>query len=203
MKIKGIERLKGNLFAVTLDDGTALNINSAIFSEYGIRIDAVISEDRLSEAVHASDFYRAKEKALYLLDYKDYSYKEIFGKLEKNYPEDICFEVADHLAQNGFINDRRYAENLIRRLAEAKKYGLYRIKSEMRIKGIDDNIIEELIYKYEDTYEDRLREIAEKKYAGRLTDKKSFDKACASLSRMGYSFTEIRNVLSEYFDPDE
>ena len=30
---------------------------------------------------------------MYLLDNRDYSYTELFERLEKNYDEDICFEL--------------------------------------------------------------------------------------------------------------
>lgn len=200
MLISSIDRLKGNLFEVKLDDEYSVNINSAVFSKYNIKVGAEITEELLDEAVYASDYYRAKEKALYLLDYRDHTYKEMFLKLEKNYPEQVCYDVVDYLAGVGLIDDRRYAENYIRKLAEVKKYGTYKIKAEMKNKGISEDIIEELILGYEDDYGERLREIIEKKFVGRLTDRKSFDKAVASLLRMGYSYSEVKPVLSEYME---
>ena len=36
---------------------------------------------------------------MYLLDYRDYSYSELYKKLLNNYGEQICYDVCDKLAE--------------------------------------------------------------------------------------------------------
>ena len=46
-------------------------------------------------------YKRARERALYLLDYRDHCYAEIVTKLLRKYDEDIAYGVADELSDKG------------------------------------------------------------------------------------------------------
>ena len=134
------------------------------------------------------------------MESRDHSYRELFDKLEKNYSEDICFEVCNRLAEIGVINDRRYAEKLCRQLFEVKKLGRYRVKQEMRLKGLGSEIIEEAMENFseEDEPFERLEKLVEQKYERYLTDRKGVEKVRNALARKGYSFGEIKEVLDLY-----
>ena len=95
--------------------------------------------------VFDNEFRKAKERALYLLDYRDYSYVELYKKLEKNYSEEICDAVMDKMLELGTVNDRRYAQGLARTYVEVRKYGYYRAYQQMRQKGLTKPIIEEAL----------------------------------------------------------
>lgn len=188
---------------IDLDEGEPLFINVDVLNEYHLQKDMTLPESAVSEIVHANDFRRAKERALYLLDERDYSYIELYKKLERNYDEDICLEVCNRLAEIGCINDRRYSERLAEHYCVTKRFGLRRAREEMRKKGISNELITEALYPYEDTVPDRISELIEKKYARYLTDEKGVKKVKAALVRQGYSFSEVNKALSEYEYEDE
>ncbi len=159
--------------------------------------------DRL---IYQNDLRRARERALYLMESRDHSYSELFDKLERNYSEEICFEVCNRLAEIGVINDRRYAEKLCRQLFEVKKLGRFRVKQEMRMKGLTAEIIEEAMAEFdeEDDSFSRLEELVERKYERYLVDRKGVNKVKNALARKGYSYSEIKSVLDLYeLDFDE
>ena len=166
----------------------------------GLRKGMEISEDEADELIYKNDLRRARERALYLMESRDHSYSELFDKLEMNYSEDICFEVCTRLAEIGIINDRRYAEKLCRRLCETKKYGSYRVRQEMRLKGIPADIIDEVMEEFseEDDSFERLERLVEQKYERYLVDRKGVNKVKNALARMGYSYGEIKEVLDLY-----
>ena len=68
-------------------------LHKDIILDFGIKVSKEISEEKLEEILEASEKRRAFERAMYLLDYRDYSYRELFGKLSESYEEDICFYV--------------------------------------------------------------------------------------------------------------
>ena len=113
---------------------------------------------------------------------------------------DCLLPIGDKLAELGIINDRRYAEKLCRQLFEGKKLGIYRVKQEMRLKGIPRDIIEETIEEFSEEVDSfaRLEELVEKKYERYLTDRKGVNKVKAALARKGYSYGEINEVLELY-----
>ncbi len=188
---------------IDLDEGEPLFINVDVLNGYHLQKDMTLPESAVLEIVHANDFRRAKERALYLLDERDYSYIELYKKLERNYDEDICLEVCNRLSEIGCINDRRYSERLAEYYCVTKRFGLRRAREEMRKRGISNELITEALYPYEDTVPDRISELIEKKYARYLTDEKGVQKVKAALVRQGYSFSEVNKALSEYEYEDE
>lgn len=197
MKITSLEKYKGKTYQVELDSDETYFWHYDIICEYHLREGMEVPQSAVDEIVFSNDFRKAKERALYLLDYRDYSYAELFEKLEKNYSEDICYKVMERMVELGTIDDRRYAERLARHYTDVKKFGYYRAVSEMRSKGIPKDIIEETLSEYEDTVYERLFELINKKYYRYLDDEKGVKKVKNALVRYGYSYDDINAVLNE------
>lgn len=205
MIVTDVSPFKGSMMCVELSgSGLAqemkIYIHSEIIRKYNVAKGMELSEEEADRLIYENDLRRARERALYLMESRDHSYRELFDKLEKNYSEDICFEVCNRLAEIGVINDRRYAEKLCRQLFEVKKLGRYRVKQEMRLKGLGSEIIEEAIENFseEDEPFERLEKLVEQKYERYLTDRKGVEKVRNALARKGYSFGEIKEVLDLY-----
>ena len=202
MKITSIEQFKGKTLKVSFESGEPIFINSDIAAEYHLQKDIYIPQGGIDDIVRANDTRRAKERALYLLDNRDYSYAELFKKLAENYDEDICYEVLNRLAEIGCIDDRRYARYLAEKLCTVKKYGYFKAREEMRLKGLSRDIIEEALADYSEDCSERVLELIDKKYARYLTDDKGVKKVKAALARLGYSFADINAAISEYTSGD-
>lgn len=205
MIVADVSPFKGSMMCVQLSGGglaqeMKIYIHSEIIRKYNIAKGMELSEEEADRLIYENDLRRARERALYLMESRDHSYRELFDKLEKNYSEDICFEVCNSLAEIGVINDRRYAEKLCRQLFEVKKLGRYRVKQEMRLKGLGSEIIEEAMENFseEDEPFERLEKLVEQKYERYLTDRKGVEKVKNALARKGYSFGEIKEVLDLY-----
>lgn len=204
MTVNSAARYKGSTWEVFID-GNRIYLHKEIVADYGLRPGAEISPERYEEMMLASDRRRATERALYLLDYRDYSYSELFKKLNENYDEDTCYYVLNKLVSLGLINDRRYAENLARKYMEVQKYGYYRASNEMYRKGLDRELVAEVLSTYEEGTAERICEIIRQKYSGYLDDP---DKVCRmknALARRGYSFSDINEAvrMMECADYDE
>ena len=205
MIVTDVSPFKGSMMCVELSGGglaqeMKIYIHSEIIRKYNIAKGMELSEEEADRLIYENDLRRARERALYLMESRDHSYRELFDKLEKNYSEDICFEVCNRLAEIGVINDRRYAEKLCRQLFEVKKLGRYRVRQEMRLKGLGSEIIEETMENFseEDEPFERLEKLVEQKYERYLTDRKGVEKVRNALARKGYSFGEIKEVLDLY-----
>lgn len=193
---------------VIFDDGERIYIHEKILSEYHLKEGINVPQEAAEEIVAANDYRRARERALYLLDARDYSFVELYQKLEKNYDEDICIKVCKNMAELRLINDRRYAESLARQLFEVKRVGMFKAKQELKRRGLSDKIIEEAVEPYADEEESfsRLEELVERKYERYLTDEKGVKRVKNALLRQGYRYSEINAVLDLYdldFEEDE
>ena len=202
-RIEKIEQYKGKTLRIDFAEGEPAFINSEVVLDKGLRRGTELSDEEWEAVVYAIDFRRAKERALYLLDYKDYSYVSMYKKLAENYPEQLCYDVCDKLAQLGVIDDRRYAAALARHYMEVKRFGRYRAVREMMQKGVSKPLAEEALEPFDDTVRERLRELIEKKYLRRIDDEDSMNKVKNALVRQGYSYSDINAVMSEIFEEEE
>lgn len=203
LNIISVEKFKGSTYQVNFDEGEPAFINSEIIAQYNIKGGVSIPESAWNQVVYANEFRRARERALYLMDYRDHSYIELFKKLEKNYDEDICYDVIDSLVEVGIVDDRRYAENLAQRLMEVKRCGYYKAVQEMRQKGISKELANGILSEYEDTTQERLKDLIESKYARRLEDEDGIKKVKNALVRNGYSYKDVNAALEDYLTEEE
>jgi regulatory protein len=204
MKITSVSKYKGSTYEAELDDGRKLYLHADIITDFGIHAGMETDRETLKKIVYASNFRRAYQRALYLLDYRDYTYSEMFRKLVENYKsEALCTAVMKRLTEHGFINDERYAERMARKLVEIKHFGYRRCKREIMLKGVDRFIAEDALTPYSETFGENLMELLRTKHSRYLTDiedRKSIEKVKSALVRYGYDFSEINRAVKEYFE---
>lgn len=185
---------------IEFEEGEVGFINREIVSKYNLKAGESLPLSAWEDIKFDNDVRRARERALYLLDYKSYSYIDMYKKLEKNYNEDVCFAVMDKLVELGVINDRRYAENLAEIYIEGRKYGYYKAVAQMRLKNLSREIIEEALEPYADGVYDRLYELVEDKYLRYLEDEKGISRVKNALARQGYSYSDIKEVINDILE---
>jgi len=202
--IDSLEKYKGNTFMVELSDGETIFLNIETVMKFNLKKGIDIPDEAVLEIKHTDQLRKARERALYLLDYRDYCFVELYKKLEANYDEEVCLEVLNWLCENGLVNDRRYATRLGEKLVVTKGFGYYRAKQEMLMKGLDRELVEEVLSEYEEDTLSRLEELVDKKYLHKITDEKSLNRVKNALVRQGYTYSDVNAVFSLYeFDFDE
>lgn len=204
MKITSLKKYKGTTYEAELDCERKIYLHVDIIVDFGLRENDDIDRSKLREIIWASNFRRAYQRALYLLDYRDYSRSEIYKKLLDSYKsEKLCTAVADKLENAGIINDERYAEKLAVRYVSGRKYGFRRAKREMIMKGIEPFTADDALEPYSEQFGENLMALLETKHSRNLTDpgdRKSVEKVKAALVRYGYDFGEINRCIKEYFE---
>ena len=195
---------------IEFEDRDTEFLNQEIVRRYDLKAGISLPLSAWEEIKAEEEYRKARERALYLLDHRDYSYVELFHKLEKNYSEDTCYRVMDRMVELGAVNDNRYAEGLARHYVEVKHFGSRRAFQEMRNRGLTSEVIKRALSVYDEdeetTWYDRLYELVETKYLRYLDDEKGVNKVKNALVRYGYSYDLIREVLrgieEEYGEED-
>lgn len=203
---------------ITAKSGRKEKIHIYIDGEYLLTVDEIfwfscglvsgdeINEEELTAFEEAAGSRRAFNSALNSLDYRDHSEKEIRAKLLRKHDADYVDEAVEKLIELDLVNDERYAENYARELFERKKFGKMRIKSELRAKGISADIanaaVEELFEEEEPDNVQRIVDIIGKRYYNRMNNEVGRKKVFSALQRMGYSFSDIREAMSEFSDDE-
>ena len=204
MKVTNVSRYKGTTYEVEIDESRKLYLHIDIITDFSVRTGMELEREELRKIVYASNFRRAYQRALFLLDYRDYSAKEMTEKLIKTYKsETLCSAVLKKLKENGFIDDERYAERMARKLVETRKFGYRRAEREIMLKGIDKFTAEDALAVYDDRFSENLMELLKTKHSRYLTgssDRKSIEKVKNALVRYGYDFSDINRAVKEYFE---
>lgn len=201
MIIKEITKQK-TYYAVRTADGD-YELDGELLRRYHLQEGMDFDPELLQELHDKSRFRRAYRRACYLLDERDYSYAMMYQKLMRTYQDrPLCQKVMEQLVQCGSIDDRRYAARLAEYLVETKRYGLYRASQEMYRKGLDKRLIEDALADLEDTAEENIPLVLEKKYGRVLTDPddwKTREKVIAGMARLGYNYRSVKEAIEDYF----
>lgn len=154
----------------------------------------------------ADGLLKAKQTALVYIARRALTAAQLFEKLEaKGFAPEICGETVEYFTEMGYINDYDYAERFIRDSIDQRQHGIARIKTQLRQKGVDAEVINEVLASLEIDDLQTLRELAEKKCRGvDLSDRKQRNRLVGYFVRRGYRYDEINKVLGErdeeYFD---
>lgn len=193
---------KGTKIHISIDGEYLLTVDEDFWFSSGYVSGDEIDDGDLAAFKEAAGSRLAFNSAMFSLDMRDHSEKEIRQKLIRKYDAQSVDSAVEKLIGLGLINDRRYAELLTRELFERKKYGKTRVKSELYKRGIAADIINEVIEAYEEDNDsdnvEKIVDIIRKKYYNKLIDEKSRQKVVAALVRLGYSFSDIRQAMREF-----
>lgn len=188
--------------SVYIDGSFAFGVDSDVAYIYGLKEGIEISKEWIDFVVKKEEQLRAKNYALTLLSYRARTEKEIVERMrKKGYEQSDIEEVVNYLKQEGYINDKTFAEMYIKDKSEIHKYGQNRIKTELYKKGISKELVNNLIKKIlnsDEEYE-KAKELAMKKIKSYHKDSKQaqYRKLSGFLARKGYSYDVISKVLKE------
>lgn len=201
MKITEIKSQKNeNRVNVYLNNKFAFGTFKEIAYKYNLKKGMEIDEDFIENILKAEEQKKANNYALNLLNYRWRTEKEIKDRLtKKEYDEIIIKKTISYLKDHDFIDDKRFAEIYAEQRVKNKKLGNYRIKNELFNKGVSQEIIEDILEKYNDTEYERALELGKKKIKSYKNDDKQaiYRKLGGYLQRRGYSYDCVSRVLRE------
>ncbi len=203
MTIESCRVYKGTTWEVCFVEGGRIYLSAEIVSANGLKEGQVLTRRQVAYLMYQQQYRKARERALYIIEAGDISFKCLYEKLEKNYSKKVSMDVCKKMVELGLVDDRKYGEKLAERYFEIKLFGYYRAKQEMRKKGVPDEIIEELCEEYADDSVERIERLIREKYARFLGDESGRRKAVAAITRMGHSYSDIKIAMKAYLDESE
>ena len=139
----------------------------------------------------------AKERALAMLDRRDYSRAELLKKLREKGEDAAEAEAAvERLVELGFVDDTRYAPLVVRRCA-AKGYGPQRVRQELLRRGIPRELWDEVMAQMP-VQDDAVDRLLRSRLKSARPDRAELKRASDYLLRKGYGWDEIRAALARY-----
>lgn len=155
-----------------------------------------MSWTRTSESASTADAAIIHAKAIELLARREHSRLELHQKLaQRGFPTEHLEPVLNHLAEDGLLNESRYAEMYACSRAD-KGYGPLRIASELRERGIPQELVDHALAEMENDWLPKLRELHRKRFkslvpadvAGRMQQTRVF-------RQHGFTLEQIKHLF--------
>lgn len=208
MKITSIEQQKNNpeRYSVFIDNKFAFGLDSVDIFNFKLKINDEISAEKYNIIMEQCVFLKAKNKAIKYLGYKARTEKEIYKKLlTEYYPSDIIEKTITFLKKYNYVNDENYARAYITEKFNIKGYGIKRLTYELKSRGIESSIIENIIYELNDEIDEKHKavELLNKKIKGEKNiDYKLKQKLYGYLARRGYNYSVIKYAFNKVLQED-
>ncbi|MCJ7813907.1 MAG: recombination regulator RecX [Candidatus Atribacteria bacterium] len=184
------------------DNNSKYKLNEKVIKLLDIYVGKELSDQEVEKIISEDKIVRGKEYLLRLLSRRIYSRYEISKKLNsKEYPENIISNLIFWLESNNYINDELFANMWAQFRLQNKPIGRYKLNQELKIKGINQEIIQKVIDKtYNEIDEINLaRNLIEKKVESAKIKNIKIDpkKIYNLLLRRGFSGEVSKNIYNE------
>lgn len=201
MLVTKIQAVTKQKYRIELDGQPAFVVYKDELSRYGIKEGHEILQPVYEELVGQVLTKRAKLRAMHLLESMDRTRAELEKKLQSSeYPREAVAEALAYVESFGYLDDKRYARHYVECKKEGR--GKARLKMELAQKGVDRNIIEEVLDEAKlDDCRDTIRELVRKRRRGDgPMDDRERQRIYGYLMRKGFSSSDILSVLKEKED---
>jgi regulatory protein len=191
-------------FNIYLDEKFAFGIDAETLAKADLKINQIISEEKVQELVKEDDFLKAYERVLKFFSYRPRSEKELHDWFKrKEVGEETQKLILKKLESLGFINDKEFAKWWIEQRKTFHPGGQRLLKLELFKKGISREIVDSILT--EEGPVDELsvaKKVVEKKLkVWRGLPKEALRrKLTGVLARRGFSWDIIKEILKDETD---
>jgi regulatory protein len=133
-----------------------------------------------------------------MLSHREHGRKEIVRKLRaKGHPADVVDEVVARLVELELISDVRFAEAFVRSRLQ-RGQGPLRIRADMRHRGIDDPLVDDVLTETREFWQRQAERAREKRF-GEVPpgERTTWNRQARFLSQRGFPADVVYRVLGE------
>ena len=204
MKITRVVKKDSKNVTIQLDNDDIIFINYEIFLKSGLRKNDDISENQIDSLIKENQRFAVKQRAFRYLGRRLLSENELRVKLkQKKYDENIIDEIIEFLKEKEYLNDLEFANIFSSENIRNKFWGKNKIKAELIRRGINNEIISQVLFeKFPDGNDlNNAIELAQKKYQllskRNLEQKKLKEKLISFLFSKGYDYEVIKEAVEQ------
>lgn len=198
MKVTSIKQQakRTDRYSVYVDGKYVFSLSETELLKSGLRIGRELNENELEAYKHDAVIDKAYDRTLNLIAHRPRSSWELESYLKrKTYDESVINEVLGKLNERGYVDDEDFARRWVANRRLLKPISSRRLHQELRQKRIDQEIIDKVLAEDETDEMHVLRELVDKKR--KQTKYQDNVKLMQYLSRQGFNYTDIKEVLNE------
>ncbi len=190
-----VQKNNENRVNVYLDDKFFCGISVDLTIKHKLKVGSEIDDNYLQELVVDDEKISAFDKAVNYLGRGLKSVKQMQEYLgKKGYSQFTCEHVINKLLEYKYLNDEEYARAFV--LTYSKKFGILKLKNQLRQKGIDEFIVEDVFCSLEDNISS-IECVANKYIKNKEINRETVNKLYRFLATRGYEYDEIGKVVKK------
>ena len=190
----------GKKNSIVTIDGKDYSFHPESVIIYRIKEGDEIDEKKLTELTNHSEFLLCKDYLFTQLEKYDKTAKGYKDKLfAKGFNARAIRETMNYVVERGYVNDAQFAERYYQ-LNRSKK-GVFRIKQELKIKGVSEENLKFLTNEKDDLQ--IIKNVAEKFIKNREKTPENKNKLIRHLFTKGYKSNEIFSIVNSIFSSDD
>lgn len=200
MQIISIDEIASNRVRISLDNNFSFVIYKGEVRLYKLKEGEEISPKAYDEIINTILPKRATARAMNLLKVRPYTVKGLRDKLiAGEYPDNAIETAIEYVSSYHYLDDYQYALDYIDTYKDRKNK--LKLKSDLYSKGVDKNLIEQVLEEAfcddENDYDEVqiLSYLRKKHYDPENTSYEEKVKMLSYLCRKGYSVEQCRRVL--------
>lgn len=139
-----VQKKSDQRYSVFLNDKFAFGISEKTFFEFRLQEGDFLEEEKIEEILLCEELQKARGKAFGLVARKFFSELELRRKLQK-FRTEVVDEVVEELKTLNYLDDKELAKRMIHDLSILRGVGKIKIRYELRRKGINDIVFEDLL----------------------------------------------------------
>lgn len=194
--ILALKKQRGR-WLVELASGESFHLPSALLRAYPLDVGQPFDRERYAILTARAGDKLALERAARLLEQRDYSARTLRGKLiDAGFSPQSADRACAYLQDRGFLDDRRYALQLMAR--EKKRSGSRKIGQKLREKGLNEELARQVLGELSEEDELAAATAQAEKYLKnkRLEPLEARRKTIAMLARRGFSYSLAEKAAS-------
>lgn len=200
MKITSVERSSKNnskWVHVYIDDRYSFSILEEDYIKNALYEKSEISQDEIDYICSELNLKSARFKAIKYVALKKRTSREIILKLESlGYDEDTVHKVVCELEDRGYVSDLDYAKKFIADRMNFKPKAKKLLKIELEIKGINKEVIDDVLEKLDYDEFNTAKRLVEKRFSNiDYSNQKAVNKLCNFLRNRGFGFEIINSIV--------
>ena len=186
---------RGKKIHLLLDDEYQITTDIDFWAEHYFKDGTEITQEEWETLTDSIYYKKAVDKCYDLLSRRDHSVKELKTKLLRTVDEKNADKAIEKMLEYGYLDDEKYARNLVKYLAQSRNMSKNHIKQEMFKRGIPNEIINSVMDDYEFDNVSCVVDLILTKYRNKLNNEDGNKKVIASLMRKGFSYSDIKNAF--------